>query len=579
MTTQGSGPTGDVVVQKYGGSSLATVSQVRQVADRVGALARSGRRVVVVVSAQGDATDELVGRADAVNPHPAGHELDQLLATGETASAALMAMALQRGGLAATALSGSRSGVLATGPHGAGVVVAIDTDQLRTLLDAGRTVVIAGFQGVTADGDIITLGRGGSDTTAVAVAAELRSGHCEIYSDVPGVFTADPRVVTDARLRPDIDIGVMTEMAFAGARVMHSRAVELAALYDVDILVGRSTATRTGTRIHRRDGTDMHRLNDGRRTEAATPLPHSPRVAREQLHDGHLGALVVAQPPSSRFSARIGAVILPVTGSVTRHTAASYGTSRRSWVDAGALLRTVHAFGMFSGHDGREPDHRNRRVVAPSARSGHDEEADETSERTTTRRDRTANSPHRRHPTKAATLGRRIFGRRPGAALHPLRPNVGEDPLTEPVPSVPDPCPGPGAGGRHVLRGHRRAAPELLAAVDRFRALRRDVRRRDEGEAAAERREAGPDRLEGPDAVGGGGAGCRRRGSTSLRRRGHQEDRREGLGALRESAQFVEDERLGLVHGQPRGVDLPWGRCRSLYVHQPTLTALATNGH
>ncbi|WP_324794089.1 aspartate kinase [Streptomyces cyaneofuscatus] len=285
MSTQGSGPTSDVVVQKYGGSSLATVSQVRQVADRVGALARSGRRVVVVVSAQGDTTDELIGRAGAVNPHPAGHELDQLLATGETASAALMAMALQHSGLAATALSGSRSGILATGPHGAGVIVAIDTEQLRTLLDAGQVVVIAGFQGVTADGDIITLGRGGSDTTAVAVAAELRAGHCEIYSDVRGVYTADPRVVPDARLMPDIDIDVMTEMAFAGARVMHSRAVELAALYDVDILVGRSTATRTGTRIHRlhrRDGNDM--LED--RT-AVMAVVHDTDIARITLrtHD------------------------------------------------------------------------------------------------------------------------------------------------------------------------------------------------------------------------------------------------------------------------------------------------------
>ncbi|OKJ19205.1 aspartate kinase [Streptomyces sp. CB00316] len=271
-----------MVVQKYGGSSLATVSQVRQVADRVGSLARSGRRVVVVVSAQGDTTDELIGRADAVNPHPAGHELDQLLATGETASAALMAMALQHSGLAATALSGSRSGILATGPHGAGVIVAIDTEQLRTLLDAGRTVVIAGFQGVTADGDIITLGRGGSDTTAVAVAAELRAGHCEIYSDVRGVYTADPRVVPDARLMPDIDIDVMTEMAFAGARVMHSRAVELAALYDVDILVGRSTALQTGTRIHRRDGNDM--LED--RT-AVMAVVHDTDIARITLrtHD------------------------------------------------------------------------------------------------------------------------------------------------------------------------------------------------------------------------------------------------------------------------------------------------------
>ncbi|CAM5372756.1 aspartate kinase [Streptomyces atroolivaceus] len=278
MTSQGSGPTSDVVVQKYGGSSLATPAQIRQVADRVSALARSGRQVVVVVSAQGNTTDDLLSRASDINPSPAGHELDQLLATGETASASLMAMAIQHTGTPATALSGARSGILATGPHGAGIIVAIDTEELRGLLDAGRTVVVAGFQGVTAEGDIITLGRGGSDTTAVAFAAELHTGHCEIYSDVPGVFTADPRVVPGARLMPDIAIDVMTEMAFAGARVMHSRAVELAALYDVDILVGSSTSTETGTRIHRRDGNDM--LED--RT-AVMAVVHDTEVARITL--------------------------------------------------------------------------------------------------------------------------------------------------------------------------------------------------------------------------------------------------------------------------------------------------------
>ncbi|MFJ9039015.1 aspartate kinase [Streptomyces sp. NPDC102406] len=257
MSTSGSGPESDVVVQKYGGSSLATTGQVLRVAERVGALVRAGRQVVVVVSAQGDTTDRLISLADEINPRPTGRELDQLLATGETSSAALMAMAIQHTGLRATALSGARSGILATGPHGAGIIVAVDTEELRTLLDDGQAVVIAGFQGVSADGDIVTLGRGGSDTTAVAVAAELGAHACEIYSDVPGVLTADPRVVPTARLMPDIDVEVMTEMAFAGARVMHARAVELAALYDVDILVGSSTASSAGTRIHARDGDEM----------------------------------------------------------------------------------------------------------------------------------------------------------------------------------------------------------------------------------------------------------------------------------------------------------------------------------
>ncbi|MFF6774145.1 aspartate kinase [Streptomyces sp. NPDC012637] len=245
------------VVQKFGGSSLATTEHLRRVARRVARVAATGRRVAVVVSARGKTTDQLIRTAGEINPEADGREVDQLLATGEAASAALTAMALQRLGTPATALSGAQTGILASGPPGAGVIVAIDTERAERLLDAGRVVVVAGFQGVDAHGDIITLGRGGSDTTAVAAAAELGATHCEIYTDVPGVLSADPRLVPAARLLPRLDMDVMAEMAFAGAKVMHSRAVELAALCGLDIHVGHSAASGTGTRIHAKDEDDM----------------------------------------------------------------------------------------------------------------------------------------------------------------------------------------------------------------------------------------------------------------------------------------------------------------------------------
>ncbi|MEU2659651.1 aspartate kinase [Streptomyces sp. NPDC007325] len=248
---------GSTVVQKYGGSSLATTAHLRRVARRIARVAATGRRVAVVVSAQGKTTDHLISTAGEINPDADGRELDQLLATGEAASAALTAMALQRLGTPAAALAGAQTGILASGPPGAGVIVAIDTERAERLLDAGRVVVIAGFQGVDAAGDVITLGRGGSDTTAVAAAAELGAGHCEIYTDVPGVLTADPRLVPTARLMPRLDMDVMAEMAFAGAKVMHSRAVELAALCGLDIHVGDSAAPEVGTRIHATDGDNM----------------------------------------------------------------------------------------------------------------------------------------------------------------------------------------------------------------------------------------------------------------------------------------------------------------------------------
>ncbi|MET9952969.1 aspartate kinase [Streptomyces sp. NPDC006339] len=283
MATLGEERTRGTVVQKFGGSSLATTEHVRRVARRIARVAASGLRVAVVVSAQGKTTDHLIRTAGEINPDADGRELDQLLATGEAASAALMAMALQRIGAPATALSGAQTGILASGPPGSGVIVAIDTERAERLLDAGRVVVLAGFQGVDADGDIITLGRGGSDTTAVAAAAELGATHCEIYTDVPGVLTADPRLVPTARLMPRLDMDVMAEMAFAGAKVMHSRAVELAALCGLDIHVGHSAAPEVGTRIH---ATALHA------TAPQTTALHTPALHTPALHVGapHAGA-------------------------------------------------------------------------------------------------------------------------------------------------------------------------------------------------------------------------------------------------------------------------------------------------
>ncbi|WP_369378312.1 aspartate kinase [Streptomyces sp. cg36] len=248
------------VVHKYGGSSLATLRQVRAVAERVAAAHRTGQPVVVVVSARGTTTDRLLALARSTGTPGSGRETDQLLATGESASAALLAMALHRIGVPADSLTGAQTGILATGPHGRGVIVAVDTDGINEVLARGAVAVVAGFQGLTARRDVITLGRGGSDTTAVAVAAELGAARCEIYTDVDGVFTADPRVLPAATVLPVVDVDVMAEMSFAGAKVMHARAVELAALRQVDIHVKHSARTGPGTVIAAREETKADML-------------------------------------------------------------------------------------------------------------------------------------------------------------------------------------------------------------------------------------------------------------------------------------------------------------------------------
>jgi aspartate kinase len=239
----------NVAVKKFGGSSLATLDRVRHVARRVAQAAQSGADVIVVVSARGKTTDELLELAAAVSPERPGREIDQLLATGESSSAALLALTLCGLGVPAVSLTGRQAGIHVEGIHGSGVVSHVDTARILRHLTAGEVVVVAGFQGVNDLGDVVTLGRGGSDTTAVALAAELKATTCEIYTDVNGVYTADPRVVPDARLQSNVDPSVMAEMAFSGAKVLHSRAVELAAVTGVEVLVANTFSDKTGTWI------------------------------------------------------------------------------------------------------------------------------------------------------------------------------------------------------------------------------------------------------------------------------------------------------------------------------------------
>jgi len=238
-----------IVVQKYGGSSVATVERIRAVALRVAEAARAGDGVVVVVSARGKMTDELLGLAAQLTARPAGRELDQLLATGEAQSMALLALALDGMGTPARSLSGGQAGIRTAGRWGRARIARITTGRLRAVLAAGEVAIVAGFQGVNGRREVQTLGRGGSDTTAVALAAALGAGRCDIFTDVDGVYTADPRLVPDAIWLGRLGYAAMAELAWHGAKVMHPRAIELGALYGIEIAVRSSLDDGPGTII------------------------------------------------------------------------------------------------------------------------------------------------------------------------------------------------------------------------------------------------------------------------------------------------------------------------------------------
>ncbi len=268
-----------IIVQKYGGSSVATAEHIRAVAGRVGRARGSGLDLVVVASAMGKTTDRLLRLAGEVSRDPSPREIDQLLATGEEQSVALLAMALHDMGVAAVSLTGPQAGMTVTGRYGSGVISEIRPERVHRLLNEGQVVIVAGFQGMNSFGDVMTLGRGGSDTTAVALAAAIEAERCEIYTDVDGVYTADPRIVREARRIPVISPEEMAEMSWRGAKVMHPRAVELGALYGVEIHVRSSFGEGPGTVIS--GGTSMEHLET---RETLAGIVHDLDVSRVTLN-------------------------------------------------------------------------------------------------------------------------------------------------------------------------------------------------------------------------------------------------------------------------------------------------------
>ena len=239
-----------LLVQKYGGTSVADSTRIINVAKRIAAASEAGNQVVSVVSAMGNTTDRLIELAHEITPEPSPRELDFLLSTGEIVSCTLLAMALRELGAKAISLSGAQAGIQTDASHSRARIEQVETRRVLGELDKGNIVIVAGFQGMTTDMETTTLGRGGSDTTAVALAAALNAERCEIYTDVPGVFTADPRVVPNARKLVDLSFEEMLELASYGAGVLHPRSVELGAFYGIPILVASSFSSEPGTLIH-----------------------------------------------------------------------------------------------------------------------------------------------------------------------------------------------------------------------------------------------------------------------------------------------------------------------------------------
>jgi aspartate kinase len=301
-----------VLVQKYGGTSLADADHIRDVAKRIVGSRDAGHQVAVVVSAMGKTTDDLISLARSVSAAPEPRELDLLLSTGELVAGTLMAMALRELGADALSLGGAQAGIQTDTAHGRASIVALDPARVRSELDAGRIVIVAGFQGITEEMDITTLGRGGSDTTAVALAAALGAERCEIYTDVDGIYTADPRVVPNARKLAEVGYEEMLELASYGAK-MHPRSIELGALYNVAILVASSSKDVPGTLIHdtaEREGGGMevsnkvsgvtYERNVARITMRA--VPDSPGIAAdlfEPLTEANISVDIIVQNASA----------------------------------------------------------------------------------------------------------------------------------------------------------------------------------------------------------------------------------------------------------------------------------------
>jgi len=295
-----------LIVQKYGGSSVADAERIKAVARRVMETQDAGNRVVVVVSARGGMTDELIGLAEEISPHPPSRELDMLLATGEQQSIALLAMALHELGGAAVSLTGVQVGILTDNVYGKARIRGIKPDRVVKELDEGRIVIVAGFQGADENDNITTLGRGGSDTTAVAVAVAVEADLCEIYTDVEGIYTADPRVVPNARKLDHILHEEMLELASMGAGVLQSRSVEFAKKFAMPLCVRSSFSDAPGTIVcEESEMEDMEgvtirgaAINKGEAKVAIIGVPDRPGVAARifsALAEHHINVDMIVQ--------------------------------------------------------------------------------------------------------------------------------------------------------------------------------------------------------------------------------------------------------------------------------------------
>ena len=248
-----------LIVQKFGGTSVANTGRLQNVADIVTSTYKAGNQVVVVVSAQGDTNDDFIAKAAELNDRPSKREMDVLLSAGEQISMALLAMAIQKLGFPVISLTGWQAGIETDINYSEARIRKVTAERIRSELDRNRIVIVAGFQGINKQDDITTLGRGGSDTTAVAIAASLGADLCQIYTDVDGVYTADPRLVPDARKLEAITYDEMLELATLGAQVLHNRSVEMAKKYNVDLEVVSSFTRNPGTKV--KEGSDMEKMN------------------------------------------------------------------------------------------------------------------------------------------------------------------------------------------------------------------------------------------------------------------------------------------------------------------------------
>ena len=264
-----------IVVQKYGGSSVADADKIRKVARRVIQAKEQGNQVVTVVSAMGKTTDHLIELAHEVSDNPHKRELDSLLSTGEIVTSTLMTMALRTMGHKAISLTGAQAGIHTDATFSKARITDINPKRIEKEFEKERIVIVAGFQGLTKDMDVTTLGRGGSDTTAVALAIALGADRCEIYTDVEGVYTADPRIMPEARKLEEIGYEDMLEMASSGSKVMHSRAVELGWVYNMPILVASSLNENPGTLIHGGNSMEIRNKVSG--------IAHDPNIAKIKI--------------------------------------------------------------------------------------------------------------------------------------------------------------------------------------------------------------------------------------------------------------------------------------------------------